>query len=65
MPELIQDDCTPQKIAAKVTELLKQDRLNNTQQDDLESAMVMLGKGQADLPSHRAAKCVLSLITKE
>lgn len=65
MPELIQDDCTPENIAAEVLKLLQKDRLNSTQHDDLESAMVMLGKGQPDLPSHRAAKCVLSLITKE
>ncbi|WP_417782438.1 lipid-A-disaccharide synthase [Terasakiella pusilla] len=65
MPELLQDECTPENIATEVIGLLKKDRLNSAQQADLESAMVMLGKGESDLPSKRAAKCVLSLITKE
>ncbi|NVK18118.1 MAG: lipid-A-disaccharide synthase [Methylocystaceae bacterium] len=65
MPELIQDDCTPEKISQEVLKLLQNKGQDQSQIDDLNSAMLMLGKGEKDLPSMRAAQCVLSLISKD
>ncbi|MDV7338874.1 lipid-A-disaccharide synthase [Terasakiella sp. A23] len=65
MPELIQDDCTPEKITEQVLKLLQKNQDNQNQIDDLESAMAMLGKGADHLPSQRAAQCVLSVISKD
>lgn len=65
MPELIQDNCTPEKISQEVLKLLENKGQDQKQVEDLHSAMVMLGKGEKDLPSMRAAKCVLSLIPKD
>ncbi len=65
MPELIQDDCTPENIVKEVTKILENSGENVSQKEELESAMQMLGKGDIDLPSQRAAACVHSLISKE
>jgi len=62
MPELLQDNCNPERIISEVTKLLES---NSDQSDALESAMKMLGKGDEETPSDRAANCVLNIINKE
>ena len=62
MPELLQDNCHPERIITEVTKLLES---NTDQSQALESAMKMLGKGDEETPSDRAANCVLNIIDKE
>lgn len=60
-PELIQDNCTADKIIPKLTDLLK----GETDQDQLKAyaeAMRMLGSQSELKPSEKAAACVLNVI---
>jgi lipid-A-disaccharide synthase len=61
-PELLQDDCCPEKIIPLISDLLDQKQSNLDQHKDFESALKMLGLGDDRTPSMRAADCVLSLI---
>lgn len=61
-PELLQDDCCPEKIIPLISDLLTQDQSNKDQHKDFEVALKMLGLGDEKSPSERAADCVLSLI---
>jgi lipid-A-disaccharide synthase len=65
MPELLQNDCTADNIVCEVSRILDNSTVDNTQLTELDSAMRMLGQGDAQKPSERAADCVLRLIKKE
>jgi len=65
MPELLQNDCTPDNIVREVETILTQQSNQPTQRKKLEEAMHLLGQGETQKPSERAADCVLSLIKKE
>jgi len=61
-PELLQDDCCPEKIIPLISDLLAQKQTNFDQHKDFDAALKMLGLGDEKSPSERAADCVLSII---
>lgn len=61
-PELLQDECCPEKIIPLITELLERKQANFDQHKDFDTALKMLGLGEVKTPSERAADCVLSII---
>lgn len=65
MPELLQDECTPDNIVREVSHILSNHDNNKTQSNELDSAMKMLGLGNDQKPSERAAECILNIINKE
>ncbi|WP_417820842.1 lipid-A-disaccharide synthase [Terasakiella sp.] len=65
MPELLQDECTPDNIVREVSHILSNHDNSKTQSNELDSAMKMLGLGNKQKPSERAAECVLNIINKE
>ena len=66
MPELLQDDCRPERLAAAVDRLLSDSSARQAQVDGTHIALEKLGLG-GDHPSDRAAAIVLDFIsgTKE
>ncbi|SCA55034.1 Lipid-A-disaccharide synthase [Candidatus Terasakiella magnetica] len=65
IPELIQDDCTPENIVTEVSKILDDAKHRHTQDAEIETAMKKLGLGDGQKPSERAADCVLSLLQKD
>ncbi|WP_135077958.1 lipid-A-disaccharide synthase [Terasakiella sp. SH-1] len=65
IPELIQDDCTAENIITEVSNILDHHGDDINQNDQLKTAMEMLGFGEIQKPSERAADCVLSLLKQE
>lgn len=61
VPELLQQDCTPEKLAAAVGQLLDSDALRQKQIGDLAQVANWLGQGQF-VPSEKAADTVLSVV---
>jgi len=61
MPELLQDDCRPERLAAEVGRLLEDPAARAAQQAAAAEAMERLGRGGPS-PSRRAAAAVLDLI---
>ena len=61
VPELIQGDCTPERLAGAVDALLADTTRGRTQIEACREALRKLGLG-GDSPSRRAAELVLSLI---
>ena len=61
VPELLQLDCTPEKLAASLHHLLDNEEMRQTQIAGLAEVGMWLGQGQF-VPSERAAETVLSLI---
>ncbi len=61
MPEFLQENCDPAKLAAAVGNLLDDDALRSDQQAAMADVMHQLGKGD-DAPNLRAARAVLDLI---
>lgn len=61
-PELLQDDCCPEKIIPLISDLLEKKQPNIDQHKDFDSALTMLGQGDRKNPSARAAECVLKII---
>lgn len=62
IPELLQEDCTPEKLAAALEEFLKNEEKTITQRADIHAAMVKLGMGATTSPSDKAADTVLTLL---
>jgi lipid-A-disaccharide synthase len=63
VPELLQLDCTPEKLAAAVEKLLTDEVARQEQIAGLQGAAAWLGQGQF-VPSERAAETVLQLARK-
>jgi lipid-A-disaccharide synthase len=61
VPELIQNDCIPPKLAAAVTALLDDAGARTAQIAAYDTALAMLGRGALE-PSRRAAQQVLAVI---
>ena len=61
VPELLQQDCTPEKLAATLRDLIDNDIVHQKQIDALADVAGWLGQGQF-VPSERAAETVLSVI---
>ncbi len=63
VPELIQDACTPQALAAAVMPLLQGGPAREVQLRDLDSAVRAFGLG-GEAPSIRAAREILAIVTQ-
>jgi lipid-A-disaccharide synthase len=61
MPELIQQDCEPERLAAAVERLLQDPAARRAQQAAADEVATQLGRG-GEPPSRRAAACVLEAI---
>lgn len=62
VPELIQHDCTPQKLADEITALLTDEAKRRAQQEAFGNILAMLEAPDGDLPAVAAAKQVLELM---
>jgi lipid-A-disaccharide synthase len=61
VPELIQEDCTPQKVAAAMEELFVSDETRKAQREGFRQVIKMMGKATPP-PSEHAAKVVLDIV---
>ena len=61
-PELVQDQCTGEKLAAAVAARLDDPALRQEQIDQQNAALALMGRGQAD-PYAKAADVVAGLLT--
>jgi len=61
VPELIQQDCTPENLAAALVPLIGDESVRARQRRDLDEAMQKLGAG-AERPSFRAARAILDFL---
>ena len=61
VPELIQEDCRPELLAAATAELLDDDAARVRQLDAIEEALKMMGKG-GESPSGRAADVIMGIL---
>jgi lipid-A-disaccharide synthase len=62
IPELIQEDCTPEKISAAMLPLLTQSATRDAQCEQLASIAAMLGVNDDESPSEKAAESILALL---
>ena len=62
IPELLQQDCTAEKIAASVLPLLTDEAARTAQRAELTSIASKLGVDDAESPSEKAADSVLGLL---
>lgn len=63
VPELIQEDCTPERLSDEVLALMTPSDRRSQQIDDLDEAMRRLGQGGPS-PSRRAADAVLEMLRR-
>jgi lipid-A-disaccharide synthase len=61
VPECLQENCTPEKLARGIHELLASDTVRKNQIDGLDEVASWLGQGQF-VPSERAAETVLDVV---
>jgi lipid-A-disaccharide synthase len=64
VPELLQEDCRPERIAASAARLMTDEHLRRDQQAALAEAVAQLGVGEP-LPSHRAATRILEILASQ
>jgi lipid-A-disaccharide synthase len=62
MPELLLEDCRPERLAAAAIRLLDDPATRRAQREDGRRALEMLGLGWPEPPSRRAAAAVLGVI---
>jgi lipid-A-disaccharide synthase len=63
VPELLQEDCTGEKLAEAALRLLRNLTARAAQQDAFNEALLRLGRGKG-VPSERAADVVLATIAE-
>jgi len=63
IPELLQQDCTPENLARELGPLLGETKAAERQRAGMRKALQELGAGQTP-PSQRAAQAVLALLAK-
>lgn len=64
VPELLQEDCRPDKLAAAVSRLLDDPAARREQIDGVAEVASWLGAGEQAPPSERAAHAVLDVVAK-
>jgi lipid-A-disaccharide synthase len=64
IPELLQEQCQPQIITHGLFKLLDDKEARTQQLRGFRDALIMLGLGDPDMPSQKAAEAVLSVINK-
>jgi lipid-A-disaccharide synthase len=64
VPEFLQENCTPEKLAQALNKLLRDQATRQTQIDALVSTAAWLGQGQF-VPSERAAETILKVLKNE
>lgn len=62
VPELIQENCTPETLAVRLIALIDRREERSAQLMNFREALLMLGLGDTQTPSQKAAKTVLSII---
>ncbi len=63
IPELLQENCNPQKLAETLVHLLQSPTARETQKNEIRQALLQMGGG-GEPPSHRAAKAILGFLKK-
>ena len=64
VPELLQEQCQPVKIRQKTFELLDNKTARTEQLRGFREALIMIGLGDPETPSQKAAKAVLSVVNR-
>ena len=64
VPELLQEECQPFRIAQEIYKLLDNKDARTGQLLGFREALIMVGLGEPETPSQKAAKAVLSVIRK-
>jgi lipid-A-disaccharide synthase len=62
VPELLQEDCRPDKLADAVERLLDDEHARRAQQEASKEALALLAGNDQETPSHRAAQVIFDLI---
>ena len=62
IPEFLQEECTADRLADALEELLENEDKRKKQVDGMREAMKQLGVGQSPSPSVKAAQTVLAVI---
>jgi lipid-A-disaccharide synthase len=65
VPELLQEDCRPERIAASAVRLMTDEQLRREQQAALAEAVAQLGGAGEPPPSHRAAARILEILATQ
>jgi lipid-A-disaccharide synthase len=65
VPELLQEDCRPERIAASAGRLMTDEQLRRDQKAALAEAVAQLGGTGEPLPSHRAAARILEILATQ
>jgi lipid-A-disaccharide synthase len=61
VPELLQDDCRPQRLVSALAPLLDDEEARGRQREGADEALAVLGRG-GDSPSRRAAQEILNVV---
>jgi lipid-A-disaccharide synthase len=65
IPELLQKNCSPEKLTAALTPLLTDETARNAQRSELGKIAQMLGANDEISPSQKAVKIIMSLLGKQ
>jgi lipid-A-disaccharide synthase len=64
VPELLQEQCEPVRMARETLKLLDQKEVRSAQLMDFREALIKIGLGDAETPGQKAAQAVLSVINR-
>ncbi|MBI3441368.1 MAG: lipid-A-disaccharide synthase [Proteobacteria bacterium] len=64
VPELLQENCDPERLSQELTRLLEKKDARTAQLMDFREALIQLGLGDIESPSQKAAKTIFSVIEK-
>ena len=65
VPELLQENCTPEKLVEALQPLLIDEQARNAQRTELTRIAEQLGTGDAQSPSEKAADILLGLVMQK